>query len=155
MYSVSAINHWLYEHTTNDVVLVHIGSAIVRGLSQEEILFEAPRGCKALLLHTGEGASAHFLVWIQAGGHWYECDSLTYRHHPQHVKKLTPHDWLEFRGCIYSLIQRDAYRCGHTLIIPPPAVREHIGTFEEREDELEPWQNGKSEHFKARDMGGR
>jgi hypothetical protein len=129
MYSVSAINHWLYEHTTSDAALAHIGSAVIRGPSQQEIMYEAPQGCKALLLHTGEGASAHFLVWIQSGHHWYECDSLTYNNQSQLVRQLTPQDWLVFRGCIYSLIKRDAYKYGYTLIThprPQGSMQEHL-----------------------------
>ena len=37
-YSPSAINHWLYEHTTEDVALVHVMTTTTQRRSMHEIL---------------------------------------------------------------------------------------------------------------------
>lgn len=100
MYSTKAINHWLYEHTTTQVVIAHVvtGQRAVGpsvGYAQEEILARAPASCRAFIVHVGEAENGHYKAWVESDGQWYECDSLTCTSAANRVKRLTPEDCMQ------------------------------------------------------------
>jgi exonuclease III/ribonuclease HI len=129
MYSISAINHWLYEHTTTDALLAHVLTGYRNGAqgvayTQMEVLAAAPAGCRAFIIHVGHMQSGHYKAWVESAGEWYECDSLTCTSTLRRVKRLTPDDWTTITrqgGTFYCLIARDAHAFNHTLTPPTTA----------------------------------
>ena len=137
MYSVKAVNHWLYEHTTSAVVLTDIITGY-RGehspavsYTQHEILAHAPPGCRAFFVHEGGAQSGHYKAWVESQGQWYECDSLTCTAARDRIKILNERDWELATGkgnTFYCLVARDAYLCDRTLTSPAADVRQDVNT---------------------------
>jgi len=124
-YSVFALNHWLYEHTQEQVALVEVACIGVNNschtsLSQAEIMALCPEGCSELLMLYEEGGlGGHYKSWVKSADDWFECDSLLFTATnrgeslaPHGVRKLQPSDWLHYQGQIYCLVEADAYRSG-------------------------------------------
>jgi hypothetical protein len=119
-YTVRAINHWLYKHTTTPAMLMHVLTCNIQGrhvpYSRYEVLDKAPQGCRAFFVHVNDH-NGHYKTWIQAiDGQWYECDSMHCTANTTGVRLLTELDWRNFTGTLYCLVSLDGYEHNSTLI---------------------------------------
>jgi hypothetical protein len=124
-HSVPAANHYLYEHTHEDVMLVRATSIGVAhddppSLTQSQILARCPPGCKELVIwYKHGGVIKHYMAWVKANdNHWYNCESMAFAN-KQQVKRLTHADWQALKGIVYCLVKGNPYETGLTLLDPP------------------------------------
>jgi len=144
-YAIPAIQHYLYEHTTEDCMLIKVYSIAQHysdptSLSQEAILNQAPRGCQAIFIwYMYEDTIPHYAAWIQAtDAQWYACESISYAQFGK-IKKLTPADWAALKGTVYCLVKGDPYRHNETLVLPPIQVSQRV-----QKATKYTWQDGQS-----------
>jgi exonuclease III/ribonuclease HI len=148
-YSIAALNHWLYEHTHEDVTLASVACFDPRiQYSKQLILSRAPAGCNGLLIiyrhhypGTKDSSVMHYKAWVERHGVWIECESIAYKTHKK-VKILTDEDWclgLTTQQLgeteIFCLVRADAYRNNKTLRPPPDHLRHN--TISHRLDQMQ------------------
>jgi hypothetical protein len=138
MYTVQALNHWLYKMVEEPVTLMPFlaleycppGTSHLFRHNRASIMEAAPSGCKAIMIHyqheyERDGAIhkvSHFKTWVQSAGTWYECESLHYRAR-QRVRIVTEQDWEELHPKhenddsvkLLTLIRMDADAAGWTM----------------------------------------
>ena len=108
-YSVNALNHWLYEHTTEDVTIAEVMCIGVFGSNctfsnKQHVLSRCPPGCRALFLwYMHQGCIPHYKTWIEHDGVWYECESIQYAIDST-IRTLSDDDWSTFQGVVYCLV---------------------------------------------------
>jgi len=109
-YAMPAMQHWLYEHTHENCMLVTVASIGLsykdpKSLSKQEILARAPPNCKAFLIwYQYNDCIPHYSAWIQArDGEWYDCESIAYAATGK-VRQLQDSDWAQLAvGKVYCL----------------------------------------------------
>jgi hypothetical protein len=124
-YQVAALNHWLYEHTTENAVLYCLDIIPPRPAPDQrmspEKLQELCPGCTEILILDTVTYGGHYYTWKQSpvNGEWYNLDSMEMTKHNNQIPKLTPHDWRSLHSAnIYCLVQADAYSNSLTMQHP-------------------------------------
>lgn len=107
-YQTNYLNHWLYEHTTQTVMLrtVQVYPLDRPPPDQVSILADLPQGCAQFLVLDKYLYGGHYytIAWSPITEQWYNLDSMIYTSTNGCCQRMRDDDWQKLRVWRYSAL---------------------------------------------------